>query len=109
MSTEARSPAKKDTSSLKSPDNKGKGKAKPPAEDVSMEEEEEDEEEDDEEDGDEEMEEEEEEEVDPEIDPSAILPRRTRGVRVDYSSEEAHKKADLNKDDHDDDEEGMEH
>ncbi|KAG1752902.1 hypothetical protein EDB19DRAFT_1903283 [Suillus lakei] len=111
MSTEARSPAKKDaTSVIKSPDSKGKGKAKVATEDTSMEEEEEEDEED-EEDADEDMEEEEEEdEEDHEIDPSAILPRRTRGTRVDYTSEEALKKAGLTKDDHDDDDEdGMEH
>ena len=45
-----------------------------------------------------------------EIDPSAILPRRTRGARVDYTSEEALKKAGLTKEDHDDeDDEEMEH
>jgi hypothetical protein len=93
-----------------------------------MEEEEEEEEEEDEEEGDEEMEEvrlspahffpmtlkppcqEEEEDDHEEIDPSAILPRRTRGARVDYTSEEALKKAGLTQDDHDDDDdEGMEH
>ncbi|KIK37256.1 hypothetical protein CY34DRAFT_810513 [Suillus luteus UH-Slu-Lm8-n1] len=111
MSTEPSSPAKKDaTSPVKSPDSKGKGKAKGPAEDVSMEEEEEDEEEEDDEEGDEEMEEEEDDDDHEEIDPSAILPRRTRGTRVDYTSEEALKKAGLTKDDHDeDDEDGMEH
>ncbi|KAG1869797.1 hypothetical protein C8R48DRAFT_699776 [Suillus tomentosus] len=111
MSTEPRSPVKKDaTSPIKSPDSKGKGKTKAPAEDVSMEEEEEEEEEEDEEEGDEEMEEEEEEDDHEEIDPGAILPRRTRGTRVDYTSEEALKKAGLTKDDHDDDDdEGMEH
>ncbi|KAG2135505.1 hypothetical protein DEU56DRAFT_756636 [Suillus clintonianus] len=110
MSTEPKSPAKKDAvTSLKSPDSKGKGKAKVPLEDVSMEEEEEDEEEEDDDDSDKEMEEEEEEDDHEEIDPSAILPRRTRGTRVDYTSEEALKKAGLTKDDHDDDEEeGME-
>ncbi|KAG2055386.1 hypothetical protein BDR06DRAFT_996084 [Suillus hirtellus] len=112
MSTEPGSPVKKDaTSPIKSPDSKGKGKTKAPAEDVSMEEEEEEEEEEeDEEEGDEEMEEEEEEDDHEEIDPGAILPRRTRGTRVDYTSEEALKKAGLTKDDHDDDDdEGMEH
>jgi hypothetical protein len=55
--------------------------------------------------------EEEEEEEYEEIDPSAIVPRRTRGVRVDYSSEEALKKAGMTKEDieKDDDEEGMKH
>ncbi|KAG2132628.1 hypothetical protein BD769DRAFT_1666070 [Suillus cothurnatus] len=111
MSTEPSSPAKKDaTNVIKSPDSKGKSKAKAPVEDVSMEEEEEEEEEEDEEEGDEEMEEEEEEDDHEEIDPRAILPRRTRGARVDYTSEEALKKAGLTQDDHDDDDdEGMEH
>ncbi|KAG2074685.1 hypothetical protein BDR04DRAFT_1092903 [Suillus decipiens] len=113
MSTEPRSPAKKDaTSVVKSPDSKGKSRAKPLAEDESMEVEDEEEEEDeeDEEEADEEMEEEEDEDDHEEIDPNAILPRRTRGARVDYTSEEALKKAGLTKDDHDDDDdEGMEH
>ena len=39
-----------------------------------------------------------------EIDPSVILPRRTRGVKVDYSSEEALKKAGLEKEERDNDE-----
>ena len=45
-----------------------------------------------------------------EIDPGAILSRRTRGARVDYTSPEALKKAGLTKEDHDDeDDEEMEH
>ncbi|KAG1793761.1 uncharacterized protein BJ212DRAFT_1481229 [Suillus subaureus] len=110
MSTEPSSPAKKDaTTVIKSPDSKGKSKAKVPAEDISMEEEEEEEEEEDEEEGEEEMEEEEEEDELEEIDPSAIVSRRTRGVRVDYTSEEALEKAGLTKDDHEDDDDDMEH
>ncbi|TFK18821.1 hypothetical protein FA15DRAFT_675007 [Coprinopsis marcescibilis] len=74
-----------------SPANKGKGKATETA-DVSMEEEEgeDEEEEEDDEDAEEEEEEDEEDQFE-EIDPSAILPpgRRTRGVRVDYTSKEA--------------------
>ncbi|KAJ2919935.1 hypothetical protein MD484_g439, partial [Candolleomyces efflorescens] len=85
----------------------GKGKEKAPAADQSMEEEEEEEDDDD----DEEMEEDDEEEEEDleEIDPTAILPtgRRTRGVRVDYTSQEALAKAGLtgNEMDEDDDEE----
>ncbi|TFK44170.1 hypothetical protein BDQ12DRAFT_708178 [Crucibulum laeve] len=85
-----------------SPAGKGKGKA---TEDVSMEDEEEEEEDEDEE-GDEEEEEDEEDSFE-EIDPSAILPtgRRTRGVKVDYTSKEALAKAglDANAADEDDD------
>ncbi|KAJ8597469.1 hypothetical protein M405DRAFT_803743 [Rhizopogon salebrosus TDB-379] len=92
MSTEARSPGKKDATSMtKSPENnKGKGKTKSdPAAD----------------------EEEEAEEDFEEIDPSAIRSRRTRGVRVDYTSAEALEKAGMTKEDveKDDDEEGMKH
>ncbi|RXW14076.1 hypothetical protein EST38_g11778 [Candolleomyces aberdarensis] len=84
----------------------GKGKEKAPVADESMEEEEEEEDEEE----DEEMEEDDEEEEDfEEIDPSAIIPtgRRTRGVRVDYTSQEALAKAGLtgNEMDEDDDEE----
>ncbi|KAG2342868.1 hypothetical protein BDR05DRAFT_1059991 [Suillus weaverae] len=112
MSTELRSPAKKDaTTVVKSPDSKGKGKAKLPVEDVAMEEEEDEEDEEEDEEGDDEIEEEEEEDDHEEINPGAILPRRTRGARVDYTSEEALKKAGLTKDDRDDDDddEDMEH
>ncbi|PPQ92988.1 hypothetical protein CVT25_000189 [Psilocybe cyanescens] len=90
-----------------SPSGKGKGKA------VEESTEEEDEDEEDEEDdeemqsGDEEDEDEEEEEFE-EIDPSAILPtgRRTRGVKVDYTSKEALARAGLqgNEDGEDSDE-----
>ncbi|KAH9942354.1 uncharacterized protein BXZ73DRAFT_97768 [Epithele typhae] len=71
--------------------SKGKGKM---VEDTSMDDDDDEEEEEEEEDEDEEMAEEEEFE---EIDTSAIITggRRTRGVRVDYSSAEAHAKAGL--------------
>ncbi|KAF9467464.1 hypothetical protein BDZ94DRAFT_1249449 [Collybia nuda] len=90
------------TNNVTSPKDKGKGKSTAVA-DESMEEDEEEEEEDD--DNEEEDDDEEEEEDFEEIDPSAILPtgRRTRGVRVDYSSEEALKKAGLQATDQDDD------
>ncbi|KAJ4483830.1 histone H2A.Z-specific chaperone CHZ1 [Lentinula aciculospora] len=93
-----------------SPNAKGKGKA--PKEDQSMEEEEDDDDEDDEDEDDEEEGSEEEEDEDDsleEINPSAIMSgRRTRGVKVDYTSAEALAKAGLKnneKDDDDDDEE----
>ncbi|KAG6861923.1 Histone H2A.Z-specific chaperone [Termitomyces sp. Mi166 len=96
-----------DVENVASPDSKGKGRA--PAADESMEVEEEEEEEDDE-DGEEEEEEEDAEESYEEIDPSAILStgRRTRGVKVDYTSKEALERAGLadntnEKDDDDDD------
>ncbi|KAF9073638.1 hypothetical protein BDP27DRAFT_1444965 [Rhodocollybia butyracea] len=91
-----------------SPSNKGKGKAS--KEDESMEEDDDDDD-DDEDDDDEDGSEEEEEEEDSmaEIDPTAILApgRRTRGVKVDYTSAEALKKAGLKdqKDEDDEDEE----
>ncbi|KAJ3507783.1 hypothetical protein NLJ89_g6111 [Agrocybe chaxingu] len=84
----------------------GKGKAK--AADVSMEEEEDD---DEEEEGDEDEamgtdeEDEDEEEEYEEIDPSAIVGRRTRGVKVDYTSKEALEKAGLQGNELDEDEE----
>ncbi|KAF9050155.1 hypothetical protein BJ165DRAFT_1456721 [Panaeolus papilionaceus] len=91
-----------DTDMDASPNSKGKGKAV----DDSMEEDEEDveEEDDDAGSGEEEDEEEEEEEFE-EIDPQAILGRRTRGVKVDYTSKEALAKAGLNgnEDDEEDD------
>lgn len=52
-------------------------------------------------------EEDEEEEEDPEIDPSRILSRRTRGVKVDYSSKEAFEKAGLKADDDEEDDDEM--
>ncbi|KAI0744085.1 hypothetical protein C8Q80DRAFT_1184923 [Daedaleopsis nitida] len=86
-----------------SPTSKGKGKQVQVREDVMDEDEEGDEdEEDEEEDEDEEMAEEEDFE---EIDPSVITGRRTRGVRVDYTSPEALAKAGLKPDDEDDENE----
>jgi len=89
-------------------EGKGKGKGKA-TEDVSMEEEEEEEDEDEEDDDDEEEEEDDDMDEDDnnEIDPSAILPtgRRTRGVKVDYTSTEALKKAGFEKAEDLDDEE----
>ncbi|RPD57512.1 hypothetical protein L226DRAFT_532035 [Lentinus tigrinus ALCF2SS1-7] len=72
----------------------GKGKGKQVHDDVMDEDEEEEEEDEEEEDEDEEMAEEDDLE---EIDPSVIITssRRTRGVRVDYSSAEALAKAGL--------------
>ncbi|KAF8520365.1 hypothetical protein BU17DRAFT_88954 [Hysterangium stoloniferum] len=80
-----------------SADDKGKNKFKPD-EVVDGDEEDDDEDDDDEEEEEVEMDEDvelEEEEDFGEIDPTAILPtgRRTRGVRVDYTSAEALKKA----------------
>ncbi|KAJ3499449.1 hypothetical protein NMY22_g19508 [Coprinellus aureogranulatus] len=93
-----------------SPSGKGKERAVPVDEPMEQEEEEEEEDDDDEEEEEEEedneMEEDDEEEE--EIDPSVILPgRRTRGVRVDYTSKEALAKAGLtgNEADEDEDEE----
>ncbi|KDR67560.1 hypothetical protein GALMADRAFT_147099 [Galerina marginata CBS 339.88] len=84
----------------------GKGKSKAVEEHADEEDEEEEEEEDEEMASDEEEEEEVEEEFE-EIDPTAILPtgRRTRGVKVDYTSQEALAKAGLqaNEDDDSDD------
>ncbi|KDQ55834.1 hypothetical protein JAAARDRAFT_59800 [Jaapia argillacea MUCL 33604] len=100
MSTGVTSPsnaASTDASVTTSPSaGKGKGKGKPVQHDGDMDDEddEDDEEEEDEEDEDDEMEEDKLEE----IDPSAILApgaRRTRGVRIDYSSAEALAKAGL--------------
>jgi len=74
--------------------DKGKGKQKEEAEEE--EEEEEDDDDDDDEDMEEdEMEEEDDEELDTydEIDPTVITSRRTRGVKVDYTSPEALRKA----------------
>ncbi|KAF8070043.1 histone H2A.Z-specific chaperone CHZ1 [Lyophyllum atratum] len=82
-----------------SPQSKGKGKA--PTADESMEEEEEEEEEEDDE---EEEDEDEAEETLEEIDPSAIVGRRTRGVKVDYTSKEALAKAGLQDNENDEDE-----
>lgn len=54
----------------------------------------------------EEDEEEEEEEFE-EIDPSAIVGRRTRGVKVDYTSKEALEKAGLNPEEEEEEEDEM--
>ncbi|KIK69097.1 hypothetical protein GYMLUDRAFT_80457 [Collybiopsis luxurians FD-317 M1] len=92
-----------------SPNAKGKGKA--PKEDQSMEVEDDDDDDDDEdseEDSDEGSEEEDEDDSMVEIDPSAIVPRRTRGVKVDYTSEEALKKAGLDKEKNAEDDEDEE-
>jgi len=86
---------------LKSPDSKAKGKGKSAvaSPDVSMEDEEDEDEDEDEDDDameeDEDEGDEEEEEEYPDIDPSQILGRRTRGVKVDYTSKEALEKAGL--------------
>ncbi|KAF9009148.1 hypothetical protein BDZ89DRAFT_1078717 [Hymenopellis radicata] len=104
MSTSATEPTKdatKETAAAvtESPKDKGKGKA-PTTEDAM----EEDEDSSDEEEDDEEEEEEDSEEEDDdmeEIDPSAIVTRRTRGKKVDYTSAEALSKAGLKKDDKD--------
>ncbi|KAH9484863.1 Histone H2A.Z-specific chaperone CHZ1 [Psilocybe cubensis] len=117
MSSNITSPSNKSNSAVAgenttaSPSGKGKGKAV----DVSNEEEDEEEEEEEEDEemqsGEEEEEEEEEEEDFEEIDPSAILPtgRRTRGVKVDYTSQEALAKAGLQaNDDGDDSDEDVE-
>ncbi|KZT71814.1 hypothetical protein DAEQUDRAFT_723906 [Daedalea quercina L-15889] len=83
-----------------SPADKGKGKFV--QEHVADDEEEDDE---DEEDEDEEMEEDDEEDDLDAIDPSVIIgTRRTRGVRVDYTSAAALEKAGLKPEDADDDE-----
>jgi len=82
-------------------DDKRKNKSK--LDEVADRDEEDDDDDDDDEEeedeGDEDMDGEEEEEGFEEIDPSAILPasRRTRGVKVDYTSAEAFEKAGLDK------------
>ncbi|EDR11682.1 uncharacterized protein LACBIDRAFT_293231 [Laccaria bicolor S238N-H82] len=75
-----------------SPSSKGKAKAKV---DHPMDEDEEEEEEEEQGGSDEEEDDDEDEDALEEIDPSVILPqgRRTRGVRVDYTSKEALAKA----------------
>ncbi|EPT04591.1 hypothetical protein FOMPIDRAFT_1027843 [Fomitopsis schrenkii] len=79
----------------------GKGKGKFVQEDVADDDDDDDEEEEEE---DEEMEEEEEDDLE-EIDPSVIIgSRRTRGVRVDYTSAAALEKAGLKPEDADDEE-----
>ncbi|KAF8149492.1 hypothetical protein B0H34DRAFT_679271 [Crassisporium funariophilum] len=74
-----------------SPSRKGKSKA---VDNPVDEEDEEEEEEEDEEIGSDDDDDEEEDDFD-EIDPSAIVGRRTRGVKVDYTSKEAIAKAGL--------------
>ncbi|EMD37654.1 hypothetical protein CERSUDRAFT_114301 [Gelatoporia subvermispora B] len=118
MSTDATAPSNtsSDATAPTAPahaDAKGKGKGKA-VEDTSMEEEEEEEEEeDDDEDDDEEEEEEEEEDMEEDdlgaVDPSAIISggRRTRGVRVDYTSQEAIARAGLTGHEDDDEDESM--
>jgi len=88
------------TTSAASP-NKGKGKAAARAEHTDDDDDEDDE--DDEEEEDDDMDEEEDEMA--EIDPSVILPptRRTRGIKVDYTSKEALAKAGLKPETPDDD------
>ncbi|KAH9948934.1 hypothetical protein B0H21DRAFT_820500 [Amylocystis lapponica] len=84
-----------------SPADKGKGKGKFVAADTVDDDDDDDEEEDEDEDDDDDMDEE--DELD-EIDPSVILgSRRTRGVRVDYTSKEALEKAGLKPEAADDD------
>ncbi|KAA1471730.1 hypothetical protein DENSPDRAFT_929786 [Dentipellis sp. KUC8613] len=108
MSNDATTPSNAQTAATDASANgsadKGKGKvvAEPVVADESMDEDDEDDEEEEEEDEDEDMEEEEDLQ---EIDPSVILApgRRTRGVKVDYTSKEALAKAGLNADDADDD------
>jgi len=74
-------------------------------EDEDDEEDEEDamEEDDDEDDEDDDEDDEDDNDGDERINPSAILPRRTRGARVDYTSTKALEKAGLNPEDQDDD------
>jgi len=104
MSTETTSPRASATqqNANASPVDKGKGKGKFVKEDV-MEEDDDDEEEEEEEEEDDDMEEEDDL---GEIDPSAIITgsRRTRGVRVDYTSPDALAKAGLKPEALDDDE-----
>ncbi|KAF9446229.1 hypothetical protein P691DRAFT_777021 [Macrolepiota fuliginosa MF-IS2] len=98
-----------DTTTVTSPNNKGKGKAAATEEPMHVEEEEEEDDDDDDDDDDAEEEEDDEvEETFEEIDPSAIVPsgRRTRGVRVDYTSAEALAKAGLKAEDLEKDEDG---
>lgn len=129
----ARAPSNGTGADVHSPErqSKGKGKNTVVSPDVSMEEELEEDEDEEDEDYDDDMNEvrerhlltcplhstmisqchmfqdEEEEEEDPEIDPTAIITggRRTRGVKVDYSSKEALEKAGLKPEADDDDEE----
>ncbi|KAI4294049.1 hypothetical protein K525DRAFT_281364 [Schizophyllum commune Loenen D] len=119
MSTEATDPkavaasatVPGDASNASPAADKGKGKA---TEDITMnddeEEVEEEEEDDDEDDEDEDEDDDEEDEADESmevIDPTQILGRRTRGVKVDYTSKAALEKAGLKADDLKDDDEEM--
>ncbi|KAI0829813.1 hypothetical protein BC628DRAFT_1337145 [Trametes gibbosa] len=108
MSTDATTPASATANGnhepIASPTGKGKGKLV--QEEVMDEDEEEDDEEEEDEEDDDEMEEEE-----FELDPTAIINtggRRTRGVRVDYSSAEALAKAGLKPEDATEDDENEE-
>ncbi|EGO00175.1 hypothetical protein SERLA73DRAFT_180616 [Serpula lacrymans var. lacrymans S7.3] len=102
------SPAKNGSSGVTASPVSNKGKGKVAQADESMDEEEEEEEDDDEEeeedDDDDDMEED--EDGEPEVDPSAIISsgRRTRGIKVDYSSPAALAKAGLKPEDEDEDE-----
>ncbi|KAH8828446.1 histone H2A.Z-specific chaperone CHZ1, partial [Flagelloscypha sp. PMI_526] len=108
MSSSSTDPTKTAQTDAAPTSDKGKGKAEQVTKDVDMDAaNDSDEESSDEESGDESSEEEEEEDSLQEIDPDAILPRRTRGVKVDYTSAEALAKADLKPDDKDDDDEEM--
>ncbi|KAF8558076.1 hypothetical protein OG21DRAFT_1481852 [Imleria badia] len=106
MSTAAGAPSNGASAGVKSPKSKDKGKGKGKrvtSPDVSMEEDEDEEDEEEDDEDDDEMEEDDDddddEEEDPEINPSNIQGRRTRGVKVDYTSLEALKKAGLTKED----------
>ncbi|KAI6046142.1 hypothetical protein EDC04DRAFT_3016085 [Pisolithus marmoratus] len=105
-----------DSSTSKKPDSKaaspgkGKGKQEPvdtPKEE-NVDEEDDDDDDDDEGEGEEEEEDEEDEETFEEIDPTAIRSRRTRGVKVDYTSPEALAKAGLTGNEKDDEDEDVE-
>ncbi|KAI0633234.1 hypothetical protein C8Q77DRAFT_1157459 [Trametes polyzona] len=110
MSTDVTTPASATANGehepIASPANKGKGKLV--QEEVMDEDEDDDEEEEEEEEEDDDMEEEDDLS---ELDPSAIINtggRRTRGVRVDYSSAEALAKAGLKPEDAAEDDENEE-
>ncbi|KAJ7647025.1 hypothetical protein FB45DRAFT_892140 [Roridomyces roridus] len=117
MSNAATDPAAAGTKATDAPVSDAsvdKGKNKVAQDDAMDEDEEEEEEEDDEEEeeeGEEDDDEEEEEEDSlAEIDVGAIRSRRTRGIKVDYTSAEAHAKAGLKKEENDvedDDDEDM--
>jgi len=100
MSTNATAPSHKPASSATSSGNAsrgspGKGKARAAVHDDSMGDDEDDDEDEEMEDVEEEDDDDDDEDLD-EIDPGAILShRRTRGIKVDYSSKEAIEKAGL--------------